>query len=164
MREGDIDGKAYHFVGEGAFESMVESRQFLEYANVFGNYYGTSIAAIENCTSQGKDVILEIDWQGAEQARETLDSTVSVFILPPSREILERRLRERGTDADDVIARRTQEAVEEMQHYDKADFLLINDHFEATLSEFRAIIISQRAVLRRRRRQYAELIESLIAK
>ncbi len=162
MRDGEVDGRNYHFTDEATFRQMIQQDQFLEHANVFGNLYGTSLQAVEACTDAGNDVILEIDWQGADQARSRLPGTVSVFILPPSREVLLARLRGRGTDSDDVIARRTADAVEEMRHYDKADFLLVNDDFEQTLAEFKAIIVSKRAALSRRRVEYAELITSLI--
>ena len=163
MRPGDVDGKDYHFVERSEFEQMISDKLFLEYADVFGNYYGSSIPAIESCISEGNDVILEIDWQGAEQAREHLAGTVSIFILPPSKEVLLARLRGRGTDSEEVIAHRTTEAVEEMRHHHEADFLLINDDFEQTLQEFKSIIISQRAAMARRKAANADLIASLIA-
>ena len=163
MRDGDTDGKDYHFVDESTFEEMIEQKQFLEYARVFGNYYGTSIPAVTSCVDAGSDVILEIDWQGADQARERLPGTVSIFILPPSRAILLQRLQGRGTDSSEVIERRTQEAVEEMQHYHKADYLLINDDFDQTVEEFKSVIVSQRARLARRSLDHAELIKSLLA-
>lgn len=162
MREGDVDGKDYHFVDKAAFEQLIAEDQFLEHANVFGNYYGTSIPAVEQCINNGNDVILEIDWQGAEQARLHLDRTVSIFILPPSREVLLKRLRGRGTDTDAVIARRTEEAVEEMRHYDKADYLLINDNFDDTLAEFKSIIVCHRAACSRRAHEHSALIDSLL--
>jgi len=162
MREGDTDGKDYHFVDEAAFEEMIRLGQFLEHARVFGNYYGTSVQAVEDCIAAGSDVILEIDWQGADQARARLDQAISIFILPPSREILLERLRGRGTDSEAVIERRTREAVEEMRHHHKADFLLINDDFEGTLDEFKSIIVSHRARHARRSVENAELISSLM--
>lgn len=163
LRPGDVDGKDYHFVDRQVFEQMIANDLFLEYADVFGNYYGSSIPAIETCIAAGNDVILEIDWQGAEQARQRLEGTVSIFILPPSREALLARLRGRGTDSEEVIAHRTTEAVEEMRHHHCADFLLINDDFENTLQEFKAIIISRRAAMARRKAANADLIASLIA-
>jgi len=163
IRTGEVDGENYHFVQRNEFEQMIADGQFLEYAEVFGNYYGTSIPAVLQCTEIGSDVILEIDWQGAEQARQRLPDTVSIFVLPPSREVLFARLQKRGTDSEEVIARRTQEAVEEMRHYDACDYLLINDDFDQTLAEFRSIILSCRARLERRQVDYADLIAGLIA-
>jgi len=163
MRPGDVDGKDYWFVDRSTFESMIEQEQFLEHAEVFDNYYGTSLQAIEDCVAEGNDVILEIDWQGARQARERMADTVSLFILPPSKESLVARLRGRGKDSDEVIARRTADAVEEMQHYADAEYILINDDFEATLTEFKSVIISQRARRANQQQRYAKLIDSLTA-
>jgi len=161
-RSGEVDGENYHFVDKPTFEKMIEDNLFLEHADVFGNYYGTSVPAVVKCVENGNDVILEIDWQGAEQARKRLAGTESIFVLPPSRDVLFSRLQNRGTDSDDVIKRRTLEAVEEMRHYHDADYLLINDDFDQTLEEFKAIIISRRAARGRREREFADLIEDLI--
>lgn len=162
MRPGDEDGKDYWFVDRPKFEAMIGNDEFLEHADVFDNYYGTSLKAIEDCVSRGEDVILEIDWQGAEQARSRLDATVSIFILPPSREALISRLKGRGKDSDETIARRTKEAVAEMQHYSAADYVLINDDFDETLAEFKSIIISQRVALSNQQARHSALIRSLL--
>ena len=132
-RDGDEDGSDYHFVSREEFEQLIEKDAFLEHADVFGNYYGTSKQAVDSCISAGADVILEIDWQGASQIRSRLEETCSIFILPPSREVLLQRLRGRGTDSDEVIERRTQEAVAEMKHMDTADYILVNDQFDPCL-------------------------------
>ncbi len=162
MRPGDEDGKDYWFVGRTEFEGMIADDQFLEHAEVFDNYYGTSLKAIQDCVSRGEDVILEIDWQGAEQARARLESTVSIFILPPSREALVSRLRGRGKDSEEIIARRTEEAVAEMRHYASADYVLVNDDFDETLAEFKSIIVSQRVARANQEKRHSALIRSLL--
>ncbi len=162
-RDGDIDGRDYHFTDRDAFEQMISEDAFIEYANVFGNYYGTSQSAVDACLSSGADVILEIDWQGAEQVRERLDGTCWVFIIPPSREILLQRLRGRGTDSDEVIELRTQAAVDEMRHLDKADYLLINDDFEHTLAQFKSIISANRLVTARQIESHRPLVDELLS-
>ena len=123
---------------------MVEQGAFLEHAQVFDNYYGTAAANIEATLEQGRDVILEIDWQGAEQVRKLIPHTVNVFILPPSRSALEERLRGRGQDSDEIIQRRMRDAVSETSHYLEYDFLVVNDKFENALVELKSIVISRR--------------------
>ena len=162
-REGDVDGKDYHFVDRSEFESMISAGAFVEHADVFGNYYGTSHQAIKTCQSQGDDVILEIDWQGAKQVRERLEDTIAVFILPPSKDVLLERLRGRGTDSEEVIARRTAEAVEEMRHLGEADYLLINDDFETAFGNFAAIITAARLRISRQVRRHQSMIDGLFA-
>lgn len=161
MRPGEIDGQDYHFIDRGGFEDMIESDQFLEYADVFGNYYGTSVQAVQQRLDDGMDVILEIDWQGAAQVRQKLDDVISIFILPPSRATLIERLKGRGQDSDDVIERRTSEAVAEMQQYHRADYLIINDDFEQALMELKAVILSYRVTKSRQALRHAGLITSL---
>lgn len=163
IRPGEVDGEDYHFVDREAFEQMIEAGQFLEYADVFGNYYGTSIDVVKAMLAIGIDVILEIDWQGAEQVRKSLPEAVSVFILPPSRESLIERLTSRGQDSEEVIQRRTLEAVDEMRQHQHADFLIINDNFDEALSELKSVIVAQRVVQARQTKQHAELIQSLIS-
>lgn len=162
-RAGDVDGQDYHFVDRAEFESMIAAGDFVEHADVFGNYYGTSRAAITNCQAQGNDVILEIDWQGAKQVRERIPDTIAVFVVPPSREVLLRRLRDRGTDSEEVIARRTSEAVAEMRHLNEADYLLVNDDFEVAFSSFVAIISAARLRTPRQVRRHQSMIDELIA-
>ncbi|MGM0595089.1 MAG: guanylate kinase [Pseudomonadota bacterium] len=144
MREGEVDGKDYHFTDVESFRRMIADGAFLEHAQVFDNFYGTSRSSALDMMARGVDVILEIDWQGAEQVRQKMPEAVSVFILPPSREELERRLRGRGTDADDVIARRLGEAVKEMSHYSEFDYLVFNDDFDTALAQLRAIVLARR--------------------
>jgi guanylate kinase len=143
-RPGEEDGVDYHFVDHASFEAMVEQGAFLEHAQVFDNYYGTAAANIEATLEQGRDVILEIDWQGAEQVRKLIPHTVNVFILPPSRSALEERLRGRGQDSDEIIQRRMRDAVSETSHYLEYDFLVVNDKFENALVELKSIVISRR--------------------
>jgi len=127
IRPGEVDGEAYHFVTLEEFNSMVETDEFLEHAQVFDNCYGTARASVEALLASGKHVILEIDWQGARQVKARMPETVSIFILPPSREELEQRLRLRGTDDESTIKRRMRDADREMSHYHDAQFLVIND-------------------------------------
>jgi guanylate kinase len=163
MRPGEEDGVHYHFINVMTFQKMVETNQFLEHAQVFDNFYGTSQSAIEQQLASGLDVILEIDWQGARQVRHRISGTVGVFILPPSRLELERRLSERGTDSPEIVARRMRDAVSEMQHYDEYDFLVINDDFQLALADLRSIISSERLRLARQIEAHAALLAELLA-
>lgn len=142
-RPNDKDGIHYHFVKRAEFELLIDKGAFLEHAEVFGNLYGTSRATIAERFAAGHDVLLEIDWQGAQQVRQKLPC-VSIFILPPSREELLRRLRSRGSDSEAVIARRTAEARAEMVHCREFDYIIVNDDFATALAELRAIVTSQR--------------------
>ena len=139
-RPGEQDGVHYHFVSRPEFERMIADGAFLEYAKVFDNYYGTARASIDALLAQGRDVILDIDWQGARAIKAQLPAAVSVFILPPSRAELERRLRERGQDSEDTIQQRMQQAVTEMQHHSEFDHVVVNDDFQAALADLEAII------------------------
>jgi len=161
QRPGEEAGVHYNFVNRDTFEQMIDSDQFLEYANVFGNYYGTSVNAVNTSLMAGQDVILEIDWQGAEQVRQKFSDVVSIFILPPSRNTLIERLKGRGQDSDSVIEKRTAEAVLEMQQYHRADYLIINDDFDQALAELKAVILSHRVQKSRQSLHHAGLITSL---
>ncbi len=161
IRPAEKDGEDYYFVNREKFESMIAADQFLEYADVFGNYYGTSVESVGDSLGAGQDVILEIDWQGAAQVRQKLDDVVSIFILPPSRATLIERLKSRGQDSDDVIEKRTNEAVAEMQQYHRADYLIINDDFDEALAELKAVILSYRVTKSRQALRHAGLITSL---
>lgn len=161
MRPGETDATDYFFTDRDTFEQMIEADQFLEYAEVFGNYYGTSLEAVQQSLSDGNDVILEIDWQGAAQVRQKLDEVVSIFILPPSRATLIERLKGRGQDSAEVIERRTEEAVAEMQQYHRADYLIINDDFDQALMELKAVILSYRVRKSSQALRHAGLITSL---
>jgi guanylate kinase len=163
MRPGEKDGEDYHFVDRETFEKMISAGQFLEYADVFGNYYGTSIEAVKQQLKDGIDVILEIDWQGAKQVREKLSEGVSIFILPPSRAVLLERLEGRGQDSKEVIARRTREAVDEMRQHSHADHLIINDDFDTALAELKSVIVAHRVTSARQGALHAELIRSLVS-
>ena len=140
MRDGEQNGVDYHFLDKDTFLSMVEHGAFLEHARVFDNFYGTSQQHVEQQLLSGKNVILEIDWQGARQVRRLMQESQSIFILPPSRGALRDRLQNRGQDAEDVIDRRMQDAVNEMSHYAEFDYLIINDDFDQALNELKCVI------------------------
>ncbi|NDB24567.1 MAG: guanylate kinase [Gammaproteobacteria bacterium] len=168
-RPNEIDGRDYHFIDVPTFKTLIDADGFLEYAPVFDNFYGTSRAALAEAFGRGHDVILEIDWQGARQVRERTRDAASgragcttVFVLPPSRAELERRLRGRGTDDATVIARRLRDAVDDMSHYGEFDYLVVNDVFADALSELRAIVISSRMEVFNQSRTHSALIEALI--
>ncbi|WP_311950533.1 guanylate kinase [Halomonas piscis] len=162
-REGEVDGVNYHFTETAEFEAMAERGEFFEYARVFGNYYGTSQRAVQKRLDACQDVILEIDWQGARQVREKMPGAVSIFILPPSREELERRLAGRGTDVHAVIERRMQDAISEMSHFDEYDYIVINDDFTTALEELRALVISRRLTTALIRERHTPLLEALLS-
>ncbi len=162
MRPGEQDGVNYHFVTEQAFLSMLERAEFLEHARVFGNLYGTSQLWVQDQLDAGTDVILEIDWQGAAQVRRLMPATRAIFILPPSRAALEERLTARGQDDAATIARRLQEAVQEMSHYVEADYLVINRDFDAALRELDAIFTSERLRTDPQQRRHAKLLRALL--
>ncbi len=161
IRPGELDGRDYHFIGIQQFEKMVEEDAFLEHARVFDNYYGTSQRGVEVLLQQGKNVILEIDWQGALQVKQKRPDTVAIFVLPPSREILRQRLTGRGTDDEDVIERRMAQADQEMSHYCDAEYLLINDDFDRALDDLECIIRSQSLTLERQKSKFPDLIASI---
>jgi guanylate kinase len=144
LRPGERDGTHYHCTTPETFAAMIAAGDFLEHAQVFGNQYGTSRAAVLARLRAGQDVILEIDWQGARQVRERLPGCLSVFILPPSREALRQRLIGRGQDSAEVIDRRMAAALDELSHYAEFDYLVINDDFATALTGLRAILIAQR--------------------
>ncbi len=160
-RPGEIDGTHYHFINRGQFEAMIAGEGFLEYADVFGNYYGTSHAAIEDVLVTGRDLILEIDWQGAQQVRAKHENVRSIFILPPSRSALLARLKGRGSDSEEVIARRSAEAMEEMSHHDEVDYLVINDCFETALADLQAIFRAERLTHHRQASMHSNQIAAL---
>ncbi len=162
-RPGEREGVDYHFVDEEAFRRMVREGAFLEHARVFDHFYGTSRTWIEERLRAGTDVVLEIDWQGARQVREAIPGAVGVFILPPSREVLEERLRGRGQDDEAVIARRMQDAVNEMRHYKEYDYLVINDVFDEALEQLTHIVHAARLRTPLQARRHAELILALLA-
>ena len=160
MRDGERDGENYHFVEDAEFDRMIAAGAFLEHADVFGKRYGSSRHEVERCRADGKDVILEIDWQGADQVREMLADAVSIFILPPSITELEKRLRGRGQDSADAIQTRLAEAKTDMAQAARYDYLLVNDDFERAQSELLSIIRSTR-LRRERQLQGAEVTKLL---
>jgi guanylate kinase len=163
MRPGEVDGVDYNFVSMDQFNQMIEDADFLEFAEVFTNKYGTSQRWVETQLAQGKDVILEIDWQGAQQIRRLMPDCLSIFILPPSRDVLEQRLKGRGTDSDEVIGLRMSEAASEMSHYPEYDYLVINDNFDTALKELHGIFLSQRMKIDRQKDHYHDLLVSLLS-
>ena len=156
-------GRDYFFVGRDEFERMVGNGEFLEHARVFDNYYGTARRQVEAALAAGQDLILEIDWQGAAQVRAALPECVSIFILPPSRAELERRLRGRGTDAEDVIQRRLRDAAGDMGHWREFDYVVVNDDFEQALGEVQAIVRGEGELSRGDRPGLATLAAGLAA-
>lgn len=139
MRPGEVDSVNYNFVTREEFVHMLEHGDFLEHAEVFGNLYGTSQRWVQQTLAEGHDLILEIDWQGAQQVRHLMPQAKSIFILPPSQEALRQRLNNRGQDSDEIIDRRMREAVGEMSHYVEYDYLVINDDFATALDDLKAI-------------------------
>ena len=162
QRPGEKDGKDYFFVSKQKFESMILDQAFLEHAQVFDNYYGTARKTVAMSLNEGKDVILEIDWQGAQQVRSIFPQSESIFILPPSISVLEQRLRSRGQDSEEIIAKRMRAAVAEMQHFAEYDYLVVNDVFEQALSELKSIVIARRLKADRQQKQLAGLITALL--
>lgn len=162
-RPGENHGEHYYFVSEAEFCEMIEKEDFLEHAQVFGNYYGTSRAAIEKVLKTGVDVFLDIDWQGAKQIREKMPASRSIFILPPSKDELDRRLRGRNQDSEEVIAKRMAQAVAEMNHYAEYDYLIVNDDFDLALLDLKTIIRAERLRLGRQKLKYDALITKLLA-
>lgn len=161
-RPGEVDGKDYNFISVADFQAMVGQGAFLEHAQVFDNFYGTSQAWVESELAAGRDVILEIDWQGAEQVRRLMPDTVSVFIAPPSIEALRERLQKRGQDNDEVIERRMRDARNEMSHYGEYSYLIINDNFDNTVEELRSIIIARRHRLAAQQIRHADTLKNLL--
>lgn len=162
MRPGEENRVHYHFVNVETFQQMVAAGDFLEHAQVFDNYYGTSHAAVTAQLASGQDVILEIDWQGAQQVREHFADAVGIFILPPSKAALRERLTDRGQDNETVIERRMRDAETEMSHYAEFDYLVVNDDFATAVADFQAVISSQRLGMARQQVQQNALIADLL--
>jgi guanylate kinase len=171
-RPGEVDGRHYHFVSRGVFERMAAADVFYEYANVHGDLKGTARTAVEPLLAQGRDVLLEIDWQGAQQIRAKLadgsradcvgTDSISVFILPPSRAELERRLRARASDKAEAIARRLVDSRQEIAHAGDFDFIVVNDQFVDALADLRAIVQCQRLRRKAQLGRHAGLIDDLL--
>jgi len=161
QRPTEQHGRDYFFVGRDGFERMVANGEFLEHARVFDNYYGTARAPVEAALAAGQDLILEIDWQGAGQVRRALPECVSIFILPPSRPELERRLRGRGTDAEEVIQRRLRDAATDMAHWREFDHVVVNDDFATALGQLQDVVAGRGEATRQQRPGLAELAAAL---
>ncbi len=163
-REGENNGEHYHFVSVSAFKKQIAKGAFYEYAEVFGNYYGTSESAIDAQLAQGIDVFLDIDWQGAQQVRLKRPQVTTIFISPPSRKELENRLRSRGQDSEDIIQSRMEKAQSECSHYQEFDYIIVNDDFEQALTDLTTIVENQRLKCRQQALKYKTLFENLLAK
>ena len=162
-RPGETNGVQYHFTDVPAFKQLIEQDQFIEWAEVFGNYYGTSKAALADKLAQGIDVFLDIDWQGARQIKQQLPFVTSIFILPPSVEALEQRLNQRGQDSGEVIAGRMAKAQDEISHADEYDYWVVNDDLELALQQFSGIIQTQRLKQQKQAIRQQKLISGLLA-
>lgn len=163
MRPGEVDGVNYHFVSREIFGAMVERGEFLEHAQVFDNFYGTSQTWIEQTLAEGFDLILEIDWQGAQQVRHLMPKAKSIFILPPTQEALRHRLTNRGQDSGEIIERRMRDAVSEMSHYVEYDYLVINDDFAHALDDLKAIFRANQLHAEQQAKRHAGLLGELLA-
>ncbi len=163
MRPGEVDGVNYHFVSREDFLARLERNEFLEHAEVFGNLYGTSQRWLEDTLTEGFDLILEIDWQGAQQVRRLMPQAKSIFILPPTQEALRQRLNNRGQDSDEVIDKRMREAVSEMSHYVEYDYLVINDDFAHALIDLQSIFRANQLIQKTQQQRHARLLGELLA-
>lgn len=162
-RPAEIEGEHYFFVAREEFQTMIARDAFLEHAEVFGNFYGTSRETIEQVLATGVDIFLDIDWQGATQIRRKMPDARSIFILPPSKLELDRRLRGRGQDSEDVIAKRMAQAVAEMSHYAEYDYLIVNNDFDTALNDLKTIIRAERLRMSRQKQRHDALITKLLA-
>ncbi|MCQ4263058.1 guanylate kinase [Stutzerimonas stutzeri] len=163
MRPGEVDGVNYHFVSREDFLERLERGEFLEHAEVFGNLYGTSQRWLETTLAEGFDLILEIDWQGAQQVRRLMPQAKSIFILPPTQEALRQRLNNRGQDSDEIIEKRMREAVSEMSHYVEYDYLVINDDFAHALIDLQSIFRANQLIQLTQQQRHARLLSELLA-
>ena len=161
-RPGEVDGQHYHFVSRDVFNEMIKNGEFLEFAEVFDNCYGTSQQSVEFMLNNGLDVILEIDWQGALQVQKLRPDAVMIFILPPDRQSLRQRLSNRGQDSEQVIEKRLAGSIHEMQQYLHFDYVVINDNFDVALAELKAIIIANRLTLAKQQERHASRILQLL--
>lgn len=162
QRNGELDGINYHFVDRATFQAMLADNAFLEHAEVFGNYYGTSASWVNDKLANGIDVILEIDWQGAGQVKKLIPGTQSIFILPPSRETLHERLTGRGQDDDETISRRMSQAVSEMSHYVEYDYLVVNADFARAVDDLASIVGCQRLRMTSQAARHTTLLQRLL--
>ena len=162
MRPTEQDGREYHFVEVKEFKQLIEQGEFLEHAQVFDNYYGTGRRPVETELARGNNVVLEIDWQGAQQVRKAMPDCVTIFILPPSRKSLEERLRNRKTDSDEVIGRRLRDAVGDMSHWKEFNYVVVNDDFERAVSDLASIVEGGGEHLRATRPELKSLVDKLV--
>jgi len=162
-RPTERQGREYHFVAVPKFEQLVAGGEFLEHARVFDNYYGTSRAFVEQQLARGHDVLLEIDWQGAQQVRRAMPECLSIFILPPARAALAERLARRATDTPEIIARRLKDAAADMSHYREFDYLVVNDDFARAVGDLKRILAGRGEDLRSDRPELTALLEQLLA-
>ena len=161
-RPGEQQGEHYHFVDEDEFQRMIDAGEFFEHARVHGDWKGTARQSVEPQLAAGRDVLLEIDWQGARQVRAQVPDAVGIFILPPSRDALEERMRKRGQDSDEVIARRLAAAREEMSHHDEFDFLIVNEEFEVAVDEMCAIFTASRLPRAQQQQRHRRMLQGLL--
>ncbi|AHG59961.1 guanylate kinase [Buchnera aphidicola] len=162
IRPGELHGKHYYFISQKKFQKMIKEECFLEHAKVFSNFYGTSRQFIEEMLLSGKDVFLDIDWQGAKQIRDKMPESKSIFLLPPSKDTLYKRLKERGQDSEVVIAKRMEKAVDEMKHYSEYDYLIINDDFKKSIDYLKTIISAEHLCLSHQKNKFHILISNLL--
>ncbi|MGO9514734.1 MAG: guanylate kinase [Steroidobacteraceae bacterium] len=162
-RPNERDGADYHFVSAQQFQAMVANNEFLEHARVFDNHYGTSMSTVQQALAAGRQLLLEIDWQGARQVRARLPEAHSIFILPPSLKSLELRLRQRSTDSEEVIRRRLQDSVLDLAHWSEFEFVVVNDQFEAALDDLQEIVRSGGETVRAKRPEIERLAAELVA-
>ena len=161
-RPGEDNGRHYHFVDEAEFLRMVEVGEFFEHARVHGDLKGTAKQSVEPQLAAGRDVLLEIDWQGARQVRAQVPDAVGIFILPPSRAALEERMRKRGQDSDEVIARRLAAARDEMARHDEFDYLIVNEHFDTAVDDMCAIFVASRLRRVQQQLRHGQLLRTLL--
>ncbi|MBT1446385.1 guanylate kinase [Shewanella sp. JM162201] len=162
-RPGEENGVHYHFVSVDQFKALIDQNAFFEWAEVFGNFYGTSRLTVQDTLERGIDVFLDIDWQGAQQVKKLMPEAQGIFILPPSREELERRLVGRGQDSAEVIASRMAQAVSEMSHFNEYEYVIVNDNFDEALADLRAIIRAGRLTLAGQARTHSDMLKGLLA-
>jgi len=161
-RPNEIPGRDYHFVSQERFREMIANHEFLEHAQVFDNCYGTGVRTVQEALSNGEQLLLEIDWQGARQVRLRIPEAVSIFILPPSRQALEQRLKGRSTDSDEVIQRRLRDAAEDLSHWREFDYVVINDRFERAIQDLQAIVDNRGGQLGAARPEVVQLAARLV--
>lgn len=161
-RPNEIPGRDYHFVSRDRFQEMIANHEFLEHAQVFDHCYGTGVHTVQEALSNGEQLLLEIDWQGARQVRSRIPQAVSIFILPPSRAALEQRLKARSTDSEAVIERRLRDAAEDLGHWREFDYVVINDQFEQAIEDLQAIVENRGSRLQAARPEVVHLAARLV--